>query len=83
MNTRLPCFVKNASNVYRTKTFIVRREISLGSDPDGMNVTFSRDTCICERLNGIESTKNTNCIDEGCIVGKVNEETINQMPKCN
>ena len=44
MNTRLPCFVKNASNVYRTKTFIVKQEISLGNDPDGMNVTFSRDT---------------------------------------
>ena len=24
-----------------------------------------------------------NCIDEGCIVGKVNEETIKQMPKSN
>ena len=24
-----------------------------------------------------------NCIDEGCIVGKVSEETIKQMPKCN
>ena len=24
-----------------------------------------------------------NCIDEGCIIGKVNEETIQQMPKSN
>ena len=24
-----------------------------------------------------------NCIDEGCIIGKVNEETIKQMPKSN
>ena len=44
MSKQRPRFVENASNVYRTKTFIVRQEISLGSDPDGMNVTFSRDT---------------------------------------
>lgn len=44
MSMQRPRFVKNASNVYRTKTFIVRQEISLGNDPDGMNVTFSRDT---------------------------------------
>ena len=24
-----------------------------------------------------------NCIDEGCIIGKVNAETIKQMPKSN
>ncbi len=44
MSKQRPRFAENASNVYRTKTFIVRQEISLGSDPDGMNVTFSRDT---------------------------------------
>ena len=44
MSKQRPRFVENASNVYRTKTFIVKQEISLGNDPDGMNVTFSRDT---------------------------------------
>ena len=42
MNTRSPCLVTNSSNVYRTKTFIVRQEISLGSDSNAQ-MTESED----------------------------------------
>lgn len=39
-----PNFTENASNVYRTKDFIVKQELSFGFDASGTNHTFSRDT---------------------------------------
>ena len=40
-------------------------------------------TCIGQEDKKLLLYDDFNCIDEGCIVGKVSEETIKQMPKSN
>lgn len=44
MKNGIPEFVRNANNVYRTKNFIVKQEISIGCDSIEMNAVLSRDT---------------------------------------
>lgn len=44
MSDRIPEFVKGATNVYRTKNFIVRQKIGVRYDSRENNVVFSDDT---------------------------------------
>lgn len=44
MNKQTPEFVNNATNVYRTRDFIVKQVIGIQCDGVENNVVFSRDT---------------------------------------
>lgn len=44
MKTKVPVFVKGASNVYRTKEFIVNQRLAIDEDTFETNVLVSRDT---------------------------------------
>lgn len=44
MDSHAPEFMKDATNVYRTKDFIVRQVIGIQYDGVENNVVFSRDT---------------------------------------
>ena len=44
MNYRVPEFVVGATNVYRTRDFIVRQKIGIRYDGEENNVVFSDDT---------------------------------------
>lgn len=42
--TAIPDFIKGATNVYRTREFIVRQVLGIQYDCEQGNVVFSRDT---------------------------------------
>lgn len=42
--TAIPDFIKGATNVYRTREFIVRQVLDIQYDCEQGNVVFSRDT---------------------------------------
>ncbi len=44
MKTKIPVFVKGASNVYRTRDFIVNQRLAIDEDTFETNVLVSRDT---------------------------------------
>lgn len=44
MKYKIPDFVRNANNVYRTKNFIVKQEIFIGNDAVETSTILSRDT---------------------------------------
>ena len=57
MNDRVPEFVVGATNVYRTRDFIVRQKIGIRYDGEESNVVFSDDTFSGGLPSGTGSTR--------------------------